>query len=108
MGKIPRGPSAGEAEFDLHCRLELREQPTPEYMFHPTRLWRIDFAWPSRKLAVEIESSVHRIKSRFASDLDKYNALQLDGWTLLRFTAKMVKSGHAIDTVKQVLSASRT
>ena len=54
-------------------------------------------------MAVEIESSVHRIKGRFASDLDKYNALQKDGWTLLRYTAKMVKAGTAINDILEIL-----
>ena len=78
-----------------------------EFKFHPTRLWRIDFAWPERKLAVEIESSVHRIKGRFAGDIPKYNALSLCGWTLLRYTAQMVKSAQAIDEVKAFLASKR-
>jgi very-short-patch-repair endonuclease len=96
--------SRGEETFALHCRLELTHQPEREFKFHPTRGWRVDFAWPDRKLAVEIESSVHRIKNRFASDIPKYNALALGDWTLLRFTAKMVDSAEAIDTVKAFLA----
>ena len=100
-----RVPSRGEAEFALHCRLELPAhlQPQAEYRFDDVRKWRIDFAWPDRKLAVEIESSVHRIKGRFARDMEKYNALASRGWTLLRYTAKMVKSAQAIDSVKAIL-----
>ena len=102
---IPKAGSVGEEEFAFHCSLELHpvNQPVREYVFHPMRKWRIDFCWPDQKLAVEIESSVHRIKSRFASDLDKYNALQKDGWTLLRYSAKMVKSGEAINDVLEIL-----
>jgi very-short-patch-repair endonuclease len=102
---IPRTGSQGEEEFAWHCKLELPEhdQPEREFRFDSVRGWRLDFAWPRRKLAVEIESSVHRIKGRFATDLDKYNALQLDGWMLLRYTAKMVHSAQAIDTVKKIL-----
>jgi very-short-patch-repair endonuclease len=81
-------------------------QPYTEFVFHPPRLWRIDFAWPHIKLAVEIESSVHRIKGRFAGDLDKYNQAVIDGWRLLRYTAKMVHSAEAIDTVKKVLGVT--
>ena len=97
--------SQGEEEFALHCRLELHpvNQPQREFQFDPMRKWRIDFAWPERKLAVEIESSVHRIKGRFARDIDKYNALQKAGWTLLRYTAKMVHTATAIDDVLEIL-----
>jgi very-short-patch-repair endonuclease len=94
--------SRGEEEFAFHCQVE-KLTPEREYMFHPTRKWRIDFAWPDRMLAVEIESSVHRIKGRFAGDIDKYNALQKDGWTLLRYTAKMVHAGTAINDVLEIL-----
>lgn len=29
-----------------------------EYMFHPTRKWRFDFAFPGAKLAVEVEGGL--------------------------------------------------
>lgn len=101
---VPRAGSVGEETFALHCRLELTEQPVREYRFDSVRRWRIDFAWPERKLAVEIESSVHRIKSRFAGDISKYNALSFGGWVLFRFTAQQVKRGEAIDMVKKYLN----
>jgi very-short-patch-repair endonuclease len=64
--------------------------PVPEYRFHPVRKWRIDYAWPDRKLAVEIEGGVH-IRGRhvrpagFTKDMEKYNALDEAGWRLLRY-----------------------
>jgi very-short-patch-repair endonuclease len=102
---LPKVPSKGEQAFALHCQVKLHpcNQPVREHVFHPIRKWRIDFAWPHLKLAVEIESSVHRIKSRFASDIPKYNELQKQGWTLLRYTRQMVEAGMAIDDVIEVL-----
>ena len=102
--KAPHPGSVGEEEFALHCRVH-KLTPEREYKFHPTRLWRIDFAWPDIKFAVEIESSVHRIKSRFSSDLEKYNALQRDGWMLMRYTAHHVKTGKPILEVVDILGA---
>jgi hypothetical protein len=102
---LPKVPSKGEQAFALHCQVKLHpcNQPVREHVFHPTRKWRIDFSWPHLKLAVEIESSVHRIKSRFASDIPKYNELQKQGWTLLRYTRQMVEAGTAIDDVIEVM-----
>jgi len=100
-------PSLGEETFALHCRLN-KLTPEREYRFAPGRKWKLDFAWPDVKLAVEIESSVHRIQGRFASDLEKYNRLTLDGWKLLRFTRQMVETGQPILTVMELLGASRT
>lgn len=95
---MPRPLSPGEEVFALHCRL-YGLSPKREFVFHPIRKWRLDFAWPHLKLAVEIEGGVHRIKGRFESDLAKYNALAMNGWRLLRYSSKMVKSGKAINEV---------
>ena len=99
--KLPKALSQGEELFNLHCRCKLHpvNHPVREFMPHPSRKWRIDFAWPDFKLAVEIESSVHRIKGRFSSDIPKYNYLQMEGWTLLRYTRQMIESGTAINEV---------
>ena len=83
-------------------------QPVREYLFSLGRKWRLDFAWPERKLAVEIESSVHRIKGRFARDIEKYNALQRAGWMLLRYTAQMVTAGTAITEVLEVVGGAES
>jgi very-short-patch-repair endonuclease len=63
---------------------------TKEYRFHPVRKWRIDFAWPALKLAMEIEGGLfvkgaHGRGAHYRSDCEKYNALAEMGWTLLRY-----------------------
>lgn len=65
--------------------------PHPEYKFHPVRKWRIDYAWPETKVAVEIEGGVwnggrHVQPRGFIKDIEKYNSMALCGWLLLRFT----------------------
>src|SRR5262245_58453642 len=62
-----------------------------EYEFFPLRRWRFDFAQPELKIAVELDGQVHKIADRFAGDLLKHNAAQLEGWTLLRFTPQQVQ-----------------
>lgn len=79
-----------------------------EYKFHQTRRWRIDFAWPAKFLAVEIEGGVwvegrHTRGSGFVADINKYNALTLAGWRLLRFTPDMVESGIALEQIEAAL-----
>lgn len=34
------------------------ETPEREYRFHPTRKFRFDFAWPTSKIAVEVEGGL--------------------------------------------------
>lgn len=75
-----------------------------EYEFHPIRHWRFDFAQPQLRLAVELEGQVHRIESRFAGDLDKYNSAAMESWLLLRFSPAQVASDQALALI---LEASR-
>lgn len=77
--------------IELICKLNNLPMPIPEYKFHPYRKWRIDFAWPHYKLAVEIEGGVwikgrHNRGKGFLSDMEKYNELNRMGWHLFRFT----------------------
>ena len=78
--------------------------PVKEFRFAPPRRWRIDYAWPDYKLAVEIEGAVwcqgrHTRGSGFVKDIEKYNALTLAGWSLLRFTPAQVRSGECYQTI---------
>ena len=80
-----------------------------EYRFDPIRRWRLDFAFPDQKLAVEVEGGVwsggrHSRGAGFEADCEKYNALTLAGWRLLRFTGKPIKSGEALETIMKALA----
>ena len=80
-----------------------------EYRFHESRRWRFDFAMPALKLAVECEGhggakSRHTTYTGYEADAQKYNACQLDGWLLLRFTSNMIKSGEALRDIERALS----
>jgi very-short-patch-repair endonuclease len=54
---------------------------------HPFGPWRIDLAFPARKVAVEVDGwAWHVDAERFRNDRRKQNALVRDGWDPLRFT----------------------
>lgn len=64
--------------------------PVVEHRFHALRKWRFDYAWPERKLALEIEGGIwtngaHTRGTGFMEDMEKYNEAALLGWRLLRF-----------------------
>jgi very-short-patch-repair endonuclease len=85
-------------------------EPKPGYVFHPTRRWELDFAWVEEKLAVEIEGGQwtqgrHQRGKGFQADMDKYNALTLSGWRLLRFTTGHFEDPQ--DMIDTVISALR-
>ena len=66
-----------------------------EYRFHSTRKWRLDFAWPSQKLGVEIDGrGRHQTVKGVKDDCEKRNAAVVMGWRILVFPATDRKRAH--------------
>lgn len=89
--------------------------PTPvaEFKFHPERKWRLDYAWPERKIGLEIEGGIwirgrsghggaHSLPSNIVRDMEKMNEAQRLGWRIFRFQPRQLKSGEAKDYLKRV------
>lgn len=81
----------------------------PEYQFTPFRKWRLDFAWPYLRVGAEVHGGTwgggrHTRGAGFETDCEKHNAATLLGWTLLKFTSRMVKDGTAAAQIKQCLN----
>lgn len=103
------GVSEGEATLALHIRADKLPEPVREYRFAPDRKWRFDFAWPDRKLAVEVEGGVysggrHTRGSGYIKDLEKYNRAAVLGWCVLRFDTAAVRDGTAIAAIHEALA----
>lgn len=81
-----------ESAFDGLVRMFKMPEPTREHRFHPVRKWRFDFAWPDKRLAVEIDGLVPSGKGRhqtiggMTKDLEKRNAAVLCGWRVLHYS----------------------
>jgi hypothetical protein len=79
--------------------------PTEQYEW-PEKgapVYRIDFAWPGQKLAVEADSYFHHSSEEdWANDQTRMNALVSEGWSVMRFTAEDLarprKTAHLILT----------
>ena len=69
----------------------LEAEPLPgwdleaEYRFDEDRRWRFDFAFPSVKLAVEVEGRAHHTSRQHKRDCEKMNEALRQGWRILRF-----------------------
>lgn len=101
-----------EDRLDQHIRAWGLPTPEREFRFDERRRWRLDFAWPPFKLAVEVEGLTyaggrHQRIAGFQADLEKYNAAQLAGWTLLRFGSRAVRSGFAVRAIQAALEQAR-
>jgi very-short-patch-repair endonuclease len=104
-------PSKLEATLALHMR-SAGLKPVPEHRFHPPRRWRFDFAFPDQKVGIECEGGIwsggrHVRGAGFEKDAEKYNQAALDGWTLLRFTGRMIEAGEALAQIEQALSVKQ-
>jgi len=66
-----------------------------EYVFHPGRRWRADFAHiPSRTL-IEIEGRIwiqgrHNRAEGFLANIEKYFEAELAGWTVFRLSERQL------------------
>lgn len=103
---IPVALSEGEETFMLHCNT-YGLKPEREYRFCE-RKWRFDFAFPDKKIGVEIEGGTwshgrHTLGSGYEKDLVKYNQAATMGWRVFRFTTGMVLRGEAVDQVRASL-----
>jgi very-short-patch-repair endonuclease len=85
-----RNPDAAHTESELETRfLQLvRRHELPEPVAqHVVHGYRIDFAWPARHLAVELDGmAFHDGRVRQLSDRSRQNVIVGAGWRVLRFT----------------------
>ncbi len=93
--------------WQIRCSQNCPE-PQREYRFAPPRRWRLDLAWPAKKVAVEVEGATysrgrHTRGSGFQKDAEKHNAAALAGWRVLRVTARDIKRGVALNLIERAL-----
>lgn len=107
--KLPR-PSL-TPDFALLWRMTGGLPFETEYRFEPPRCWRFDLAWPSLKVAVELEggkwsSGRHTRPIGFQNDCVKYNRAVELGWRVLRYTADDLRkrSDDVLEQVTNVLN----
>lgn len=122
MDKAKRGmkkqaptDSSLEALMGIQIRASKLPKPVKQCKFHATRKWRFDMAWPDKKVALEVDGGIWRKNSKGAAagahsrpanierDIEKGNAAIELGWTVIRATPQMVRSGEALRLIERVL-----
>lgn len=99
--------------LEQHMARDLRVVGAPpwqeEYRFSRTRGWRLDFAWPVYRIAIEVEGGIwrrgggaHSHPKGIERDIEKSNAALLAGWRVYRVTEKMLDSGDAAALVCRI------
>ena len=104
----PRQPSKLEALLASHIHAAGLPQPSREHRALPPRRWRLDFAWPARRVACEVEGGGfvggrHTRGAGFRADCEKYNEHALAGWLVLRVTDREIRSGQALRWIQEAL-----
>lgn len=100
-GETHRRYSAPETELFQQMKVAGIPIPCRELRVVPDRLWRFDFAWPDKKIAVEVHGGVyaagrHVRGTGFTEDRRKMNAAVLAGWRVFEFTTEQIKRGEAL------------
>ena len=103
-------------DFARRCVAAGLSMPAREFEFHPTRGWRFDYAWPARRIALEIEGGVFVMKKTgrrgahgsvkgVLKDIEKYNAAALHGWRVLRVLPKKLFEASTFCMLLRIMPA---
>jgi very-short-patch-repair endonuclease len=105
---MPPAPVKQESELERRFAQQIEahglDPAVREYYFLKDRDFRLDFAWPARKLGVEIQGASHRIKGKFHRDLEKRALALIAGWRVLELGWDQVKSEQGIAWLKQLMT----
>lgn len=111
----PKAPKAKDKTAHLFARLceaSGLPAPIPEYKFHATRKWRIDYYFEinGKRIALEVEGGVwtggrHTTGKGFMGDMEKYNAISAAGIVLLRTTPDRLMTIETINLIKSTANA---
>lgn len=79
-----------------------------QYKFHRARQWRLDFAWPAKCIALEVDGGTftggrHVRGEGYAKDCEKHAHAMLIGYRVFRATAEQVKDGTAAHWIEQAI-----
>lgn len=79
-----------------------------ELRFHESRRWRFDYAFPSYKVAVEVDGGVwtggrHINPSGYVNDMEKLNTAASMGWLVLRITTDDRFAIKTYDLIKNAI-----
>ena len=82
-------------------------RPLREFPFHPKRKYRFDFAWPTRKIAVEVQGMGpgHCSLAGMTQDHEKHLQAMLLGWRVVYLTTSHLKSKKKFHVIVKALES---
>ena len=98
----------------LQLQTRTERQWLAEFRFDLLRKWRLDLACPRPKIGIEIDGGVwlphsgHAKPQRILKNMEKRNALEMAGWSVLVYTPEQVqKRRKIINEIQKLLMTSR-
>lgn len=114
MKKAIKKAKTGQLEAELLAQIAAaRLLPcVPQYVFHPTRKWRFDFAWPEILFAVEVNGGIyvrggHSRGAGQEKDMEKIAEAAILGWTTIAVSSNQIKSGEALRWIGLIVAGRR-
>lgn len=100
-----------ESQLDADLRRRGITAQKREYPFKGLsgdRRYRFDFAFPTEKVAVEVQGGIwsggrHTRGKGFEEERSKSAQAQILGWKYIEVTPSMIRSGEAVDLIEQAL-----
>lgn len=99
------------AKIDVYLKVLQQEVGgfcVAEYKFHESRKWRFDFAFPEKRVAIEIDGGIwqygrHNRAAGLLNDYEKFNEAAALGWKVLHFTPQQQYTQYAFELIKRAL-----
>lgn len=90
LAGLPLAAADSGPELELLAVLRRAALPEPVAQYEVDlagRRYRVDFAYPDQKVAIEYDGfEPHSGRAQFERDRQRQNTFVLSGWTILRFT----------------------
>ena len=113
-GNRRRSPrlQAPESELEATLAQHLTALKFPpwerEYRFHPIRKFRLDFAWPALRVAVECQGGIwnqgaHGRGSGIERDCEKLALAAALGWRVIPVAGTHIEAGVAVEWIRLAL-----
>lgn len=99
----PSNKSALEQDLEIQLKAA-KIQVVGQHRPVQERKWTLDFAIPERKLGIEVQGGVHRIRDKFRRDIEKRAELMLAGWRILEVDGDSIKDGRAFLWVERLIN----
>ena len=95
---------------DRLCALHGIPLPVAEYRFSPPRRWRWDWAWPDRRIALDVNGGVwmqgkHSRGAGQLRDFEKWSEGAAQGWRVIHVTPAQVHAPATWDWLRRALGA---